>query len=929
MTTPAAAPTPDPAEEERKKRELEAALKRIYELRNKEEEIQIERFRKSNTVGPRFDRVLKAFAFDVKLLANRDDTSTESKQALEAMQESLERVTAVNLSTENVDSIRKEIEATRAIVQNDSQLNDFSRQQILQELDAIQEQTNKQFTRFGIFMSKVTSGVSGFIRNNTNIGGLASTLSGGHATAARIGGFIDGAIKNMGEKKKKEEQISKVQELYYRQLRQRQQEQLGSGMFNPNGRITRISRGAGRNARAGAAAPSVTPTPAAPAAAPFVGPPNPYDPSFMDPRPQAAAPKAKGGKARQLPPDPQELKNQEQIRDDVRDIKDLLLGFMEGVRDVLADREFDNDRQRRGGGIVSRVIGGAKNVKDKAAKGLGAMGDFLSNLFGNLLGNSQFLSKILGMFTGLFGGMFKMIGKVIGVGARFLGPLAAIAGAAYAGWKIGEWINDKFGDEIGQAVDAVAGFVGKIIDFFKWDNIKEMAESAKNTISGWFDKFKEFFDLDNITKMLGQVVDSVVGVAKGLGGSLLGMVKGVFKGIWNSLPESIQKFAKKFMSGMEWLWEGAKNVTNDAVTTVKSAAATVSDRASSAATTALKGAAAIATDPVKAIGNIISGRAAGEGVDFGGAHGAAGRATTGTGLASQSFGVLSRNQESSGNYGAINTKDNGHSYGAYQLSSKGELGMFLRSSGYAEQFKGLTPESAEFNAKWKALAKSDPGFRAAQDAFIQRRLDDVYIPNAVNAITAATGEDASIVRKRIEGSRALQEMILSSYVQYGIPLSNARWKRAMTGRAFGMSTDADVIGAYFDDKKNSIRQNFKTLISQHGESIVAQQERRIANERAQTLALASATQPALSDTIAMVPTANPSVALTSAMSKADAVDARVAASKPSATPGPIVIPQVSTTNVQAPQNNGGTLALPPQEPSFLAITRGNFVYASN
>lgn len=67
----------------------------------------------------------------------------------------------------------------------------------------------------------------------------------------------------------------------------------------------------------------------------------------------------------------------------------------------------------------------------------------------------------------------------------------------------------------------------------------------------------------------------------------------------------------------------------------------------------------------------------------------------------------------------------GVSYGTYQLSTNaGTMQGFLKSpegGRYSAEFAGLTPGSAEFSAKWKALAAKDPeGLHQAEKAFIYR-----------------------------------------------------------------------------------------------------------------------------------------------------------------------------------------------------------------
>jgi hypothetical protein len=68
----------------------------------------------------------------------------------------------------------------------------------------------------------------------------------------------------------------------------------------------------------------------------------------------------------------------------------------------------------------------------------------------------------------------------------------------------------------------------------------------------------------------------------------------------------------------------------------------------------------------------------------------------------------------------------GASYGIYQLSSKtGTLLEYLKQCRYGQRFDGLRPDSLEFNAKWRAIAKSDPGFGQDQHQFIKRTHYDI------------------------------------------------------------------------------------------------------------------------------------------------------------------------------------------------------------
>lgn len=124
------------------------------------------------------------------------------------------------------------------------------------------------------------------------------------------------------------------------------------------------------------------------------------------------------------------------------------------------------------------------------------------------------------------------------------------------------------------------------------------------------------------------------------------------------------------------------------------------------------------------------------------------------------LGQTSARYESSGlGAGVISTGKGDHggvSYGAYQLSTKmGTLQEYLSQSPYGEQFKGLAPATPAFNAKWKELAKSDPGFAQDQHDFIGRS----HYGEQVAALKSA-GIDLS------DRGRAVQDALWSTSVQF-------------------------------------------------------------------------------------------------------------------------------------------------------------------
>lgn len=124
------------------------------------------------------------------------------------------------------------------------------------------------------------------------------------------------------------------------------------------------------------------------------------------------------------------------------------------------------------------------------------------------------------------------------------------------------------------------------------------------------------------------------------------------------------------------------------------------------------------------------------------------------------LGQTSARYESSGQgAGVISTGKGDHggvSYGAYQLSSKkGTLKEYLDQSRYGEHFKDLAPATPAFNAKWKELAKSDPGFAQDQHDFIGKSHYGAQIANLKSAGIDLSGR-----------GRAVQDALWSTSVQF-------------------------------------------------------------------------------------------------------------------------------------------------------------------
>ena len=126
------------------------------------------------------------------------------------------------------------------------------------------------------------------------------------------------------------------------------------------------------------------------------------------------------------------------------------------------------------------------------------------------------------------------------------------------------------------------------------------------------------------------------------------------------------------------------------------------------------------------------------------------------------LGKLSEKYESGGRGpGTVSTgvgDPGGVSYGTYQLASKvGRADEFVLKH-YPDEFKGLKGGTAEFTAKWKALAAADPkALHAREHEFIRVTH---YEPQCAKLITDAKLD----VSKR---SATLRDVVWSTAVHHG------------------------------------------------------------------------------------------------------------------------------------------------------------------
>lgn len=153
------------------------------------------------------------------------------------------------------------------------------------------------------------------------------------------------------------------------------------------------------------------------------------------------------------------------------------------------------------------------------------------------------------------------------------------------------------------------------------------------------------------------------------------------------------------------------------------------------------------------------------------------------------FGSVMSKYESGGSYDRVSSGVNdpgGVSYGKYQLASKaGSLDSFLDASGYRDDFKGLSTNSAGFKRKWQELGKNDPDFQKAQDAYAHTRyyqpLADKLKSNGIDLTDRGPG---------------VQETLLSMAIQHGRAFNVIN--DILEEKDIKKMSDSDVINTLFD-----------------------------------------------------------------------------------------------------------------------------------
>lgn len=511
------------------------------------------------------------------------------------------------------------------------------------------------------------------------------------------------------------------------------------------------------------------------------------------------------------------LKAAQKALDGMKDIASHIVSGIESIGSAIKDSGVIDALEKLGGAIVGALGAVWGVIKTAGGKLMSFLGD-----------------KASGMFTDIFSivnGIFSLVGDAVNI-AEASGIPQLIGKLALGEIKF-------FFSAIGGIIGWVADFVtaatnGNLGAFFgkTWEGIKEKFTSAMGGLADvftWIATNVGPFIVSPLVNVIASVQSAIGGIltsvadklSSGFLGSIISHIPGASKVIagLRTEGESMQAGAQAKRASLEKAKAaGAANIQAK-ITQVRSSAAGAIATATPHVAAAAQG---VVTATETAVGaSHEQARAAGEAAY-------SGVSAAGNKLMGWTLGSTSAEYESGGKgAGAVSSGAGDHggaSYGTYQLESAGgahsTLSKFLSWSGYGKDFTGLTPGTAAFNTKWKAIAKSDPNFGKAQHDFIKATHYDEQL-----AYLKKNGIDLS---KR---GPAVEDAVWSTAVQFG-PDSDVI-KTALKGQDVSKMSDAQIVKAIYSYKEASVATKFRSSSPQVQKSV----ENRFHSEESKLLAL--------------------------------------------------------------------------------------------
>ena len=519
----------------------------------------------------------------------------------------------------------------------------------------------------------------------------------------------------------------------------------------------------------------------------------------------------------------------------------VLGGVIAGIGALfgLSDAEKETDKTER-----SRKRGGA----------LGSFGGTVAGGFAGLKAGALIGSIFGPLGTAIGGALGGIAGSVLGeVSGEYLGRLAGETWTKLSDWFTSLDIGGKISSAWTETTTAFSNAWNSTTEAFSsaWSTTTEKVsaawESVCATATGLWEGVTSKFD--ELTQTAGKVWDSLKDKTEKAFSSVFEWIKektGVdVKGAVDAAKEKLSAGYEKAKGWVSDIFGGNKEQPPAAAPTTDAKAAMPEAKTADSAKKPVAATVSKAVEPQKPepkeeehkpngilsrLGNWLQSRAPRSTEALAKTKLAATQAVKDA--SGWMLGKTSERFESGGRgAGTVSTGRGdfgGASYGTYQLASRtGTLQKFLKESPYGKEFEGLTPGTAEFNAKWKQIAKTDAGFGAAQHDFIKRTHFDPAMQRMKDAGIDLTGR-----------GKAVQDAVWSTSVQFGAGNgksgASGMFAKALKGRDLSQMSDADIVSAIQDYKI----ENNNRLFRSSSASVRAGTMNRAHQEKAHLLQLA-------------------------------------------------------------------------------------------
>lgn len=254
-------------------------------------------------------------------------------------------------------------------------------------------------------------------------------------------------------------------------------------------------------------------------------------------------------------------------------------------------------------GAIIKVGGSVITLVTKTASGITG----LIGIGGKLIGG---IVSIGGKITSMLIPALASIGPVGWAIIAAIGALIAIGVALYKNWdEVSAWASSAWSsikEVVCNAIDAIADFLGKIVDFVK-DNWQGLLLMLVNPFVGGF---KLIYDnCESFRNSINEFIQNIIDFLSNAGESIKNFFEGLvdnIKAIWDKLKEITIAAFEAIKDAIATVWNTIKEVVSTALEAVKNIVVTAWETIKTAVANALEAIKSVVTSAWEAIKTAIS-----------------------------------------------------------------------------------------------------------------------------------------------------------------------------------------------------------------------------------------------------------------------------------------------------------------------------------